>query len=148
MDISVLSVISNILLVTIPAAMVGGGLYWAIRAFIRRDQDLKIIELRAQSGKETRLLRLQAYERLVLFLERISLDSVISRVLDDNMNNTELQFMMTQAIKAEFEHIVRSLAAHRICQRRDHQGHRPHSFSHARRHTRSAGSPCHPRIRR
>jgi hypothetical protein len=104
MDISVLSIIYTILLATVPAAIVGTVLYLVIRAYIRRDQDLRILEIRASTGKETRMLRLQAYERMVLFLERISPGAVISRVLDSDMVNHELQLAMIRDIKSEFEH--------------------------------------------
>ena len=104
MDISLLNVVSNVLLVTIPALVVGGGLYLVVRAYIRRDQELRLLEIRAGSGKETRLLRLQAYERMVLFLERLSPAAVISRVLDPDMVNHELQLAMIRDIKSEFEH--------------------------------------------
>ena len=105
MDTSViLHTIYTIILVTVPAGMVGGGLYLVVRAFIRRDQDLRLLEIRAAAGKETLLLRLQAYERMVLFLERISPAAVISRVLDPDMVNHELQLAMIRDIRSEFEH--------------------------------------------
>ena len=104
MDISLLNVVSNVLLVTIPALVVGGGLYLVVRAYISRDQQLRLLEIRAASGKETRLLRLQAYERMVLFLERLSPAAVVSRVLDPDMVNHELQLAMIRDIKSEFEH--------------------------------------------
>lgn len=104
MDISTLNVISNAILVTAPAVTVGIGLYLVIRAFIRRDQDLRVLEIRASVGKETRMLRLQAYERMALFLERISPGAVISRVLDPDMVNHELQLAMIRDIRSEFEH--------------------------------------------
>jgi len=104
MDTTVLNVISDAILVTVPTVTIGGGLYLVVKSYIRRDQELRIIELRATAGKETRLLRLQAYERMVLFLERISPAAVISRVLHPSMVNHELQLAIVQDIRAEFEH--------------------------------------------
>ena len=104
MDISLLNLISNFILVTAPAVTIGIGLYLVIRAFIRRDQDLRVLEIRASVGKETRMLRLQAYERMALFLERISPGAVISRVLTSDMVNHELQLAMIRDIRSEFEH--------------------------------------------
>jgi len=104
MDTSILNVISNAILVTAPAVTIGLGLYLVIRAFIRRDQELRVLEIRASVGKETRMLRLQAYERMVLFLERISPAAVISRVMDPDMVNHELQLAMIRDIRSEFEH--------------------------------------------
>ena len=104
MDISALSLVSNVLLVTIPTAIIGIGLYMVVRAFIRRDQDLRLLEIRAAARKETLMLKLQAYERMILFLERISPELVIARSLEPGMANYDLQRAMIHDIKAEFEH--------------------------------------------
>lgn len=104
MDISVLNVISNVLLVSIPTLTVGGACYMTMRTFVRRDQELRVLELRAAARKETLLLKLQAYERMVLFLERISPALVISRVLENGMNNYDLQTAVANDIRAEFQH--------------------------------------------
>lgn len=104
MDISILGVVSNILLATLPAAIIGGGLYMVIRAYIRREQELRLLEIRASARKETIMLRLQAYERMTLFLERISPSAVVSRTLESGMINHQLQLAMVFDIKSEFEH--------------------------------------------
>jgi hypothetical protein len=105
MDTSlILHAIYTIILVTVPAGIVGGGLYMVVKAFLRRDHHLRLLEIRAAAGKETLMLKLQAYERMVLFLERISPSAVISRVLDPEMVNHELQLAMIRDIRSEFEH--------------------------------------------
>lgn len=104
MDSSVLNLISNVCLVTIPAAFVGMGLLMALRTFVARDQELRLIELRYSANKETKLLKLQAYERMAIFLERIAPGAVISRVLEQDMINHELQLAVIRSIRSEFEH--------------------------------------------
>ncbi|MCW3125201.1 MAG: hypothetical protein JWO03_859 [Bacteroidetes bacterium] len=104
MDSSALNLISNVCLVTIPAALLGMGLFMAIRTFIRRDQELRLIELRVSTNKETKMLKLQAYERMAVFLERIAPGAVISRVLEQDMINHELQLAVIRSIRSEFEH--------------------------------------------
>jgi len=49
-------------------------------------------------------LRLQAYERAVLFLERISPESLIMRVSKPGHTCYQLQTEMLNAIRSEFEH--------------------------------------------
>jgi hypothetical protein len=49
-------------------------------------------------------LRLQAYERAILFLERISPDNLIMRVSKGGQNVQQLQSEMIQAIRSEYEH--------------------------------------------
>lgn len=52
----------------------------------------------------TRLLRLQAYERLVILCERISLPSLISRVSQPQFPARDMQYMLIENIKQEFEY--------------------------------------------
>jgi hypothetical protein len=51
-------------------------------------------------------LKLHAYERLVLFADRIALPNLISRVNQPGMNAREMQLLLTQTIRQEFEHNV------------------------------------------
>ncbi len=51
-------------------------------------------------------LKLQAYERLVLLADRIALPSIISRVSETNMSARDMQMVLTQTIKQEFEHNI------------------------------------------
>ena len=52
----------------------------------------------------SRPLQLQAYERLVLLCERISLPNLISRVNQPGFTAKEMQVVMIETIKQEFEY--------------------------------------------
>src|SRR5690242_19186218 len=49
-------------------------------------------------------LRLQAYERLVLLTERISLPNLISRLNQPGISALEMKIILTENIKHEFEY--------------------------------------------
>lgn len=49
-------------------------------------------------------LQLQAYERLVLLTERISLPNIISRITQPNLSAKEMQLHLIETIKQEFEY--------------------------------------------
>jgi hypothetical protein len=51
-------------------------------------------------------LQLQAYERLVLLVERINLQNLISRVFQQGLTATDMQIGLVQTVKAEFDHNV------------------------------------------
>ena len=51
-------------------------------------------------------LQLQAYERLILLTERIALPSLISRLKHDGFSAREMQAMLTESIRHEFEHNI------------------------------------------
>ena len=52
----------------------------------------------------TRPLQLQAYERLVVLTERISLPNLISRVSTAGLSSREMQLLLNESIKQEYEY--------------------------------------------
>ncbi len=53
---------------------------------------------------DTRVLRLQAYERLVLLTERIALPNLISRLAKPGLTAFEMKIGLIEQIKQEFEY--------------------------------------------
>lgn len=51
-------------------------------------------------------VRLQAYERVILFLERTSLQNLILRTQKQGMSARTLQALMVQTIRSEFDHNI------------------------------------------
>jgi hypothetical protein len=52
----------------------------------------------------TRPLQLQAYERLVVLAERIALPNLVSRVNQGGLSAKEMQLLLLESIKQEFEY--------------------------------------------
>lgn len=90
--------------ILIPALIVFATAYYLINSFLKRQLELKKLDLAVNRSKDMVPLRLQAYERLVLLMERISPPSLIPRVRQENMTAPELQFALITAIRTEFEH--------------------------------------------
>ncbi len=57
-----------------------------------------------QEGFNTIPLRLQAYERLVVLCERIGLPNLISRLNEPELSAKEMQVLLLENIKQEFEY--------------------------------------------
>ncbi len=95
---------AEILKIVLPALMVFLAGYLALRAMIRNDADRRKTELMFNNIKITLPLRLQAYERLILFMERISPESIIVRMSKKGMLASDLQAALLGAIRAEWEH--------------------------------------------
>ena len=57
-----------------------------------------------ESSFTTRPLQLQAYERLVMLAERIALPTLISRLNMSGMTAKEMQLLLLESIKQEYEH--------------------------------------------
>ena len=61
----------------------------------------------AGSGKDqftTRPLQLQAYERLVILAERISIPTLVSRANQPGLSGREMQLLLLESIKQEYEY--------------------------------------------
>lgn len=51
-------------------------------------------------------MKLQAYERMILLVNRIALPNLISRESKAGVSAREMQLLLTQAIRQEFEHNI------------------------------------------
>lgn len=66
----------------------------------------RVAELKREDHKHVLPLRLQAYERLTLYLERIALGSLVLRVHKSHMTSRMLQSELVATIREEYEHNV------------------------------------------
>ena len=90
----------------LPAAVVMLTVYFMMRAFlIGQDKDRKMA-IWQDKRSVTLPLRLQAYERLAIFLERLSPESMLMRVDMQGMSSGELQSALLTMIRNEFDHNV------------------------------------------
>lgn len=98
------SEVLEILKYTIPSLITFLTAFTLIRLFITGERSKKELELRAAHYKDSLPLRLQAYERLTLLLERITPTNIISRVNKPGMSARDLQLSLISNIRLEFEH--------------------------------------------
>jgi hypothetical protein len=99
-----MSELLEILKYTLPAFIVFLTAYFLIRNFLENDQKIKKIDLLYKNEQFILPVRMQAYERLVLFLERISPESLLMRLNRQGMASKELHSELLTSIRAEFEH--------------------------------------------
>jgi hypothetical protein len=96
--------LTDILKITLPALIVFFTAWVLLRNMIRNDQDKRRQELILQNSRTVTPIKLQAYERIVLFLERISLESLLVRVSSSDMTVSQLHSALLSTIRSEFEH--------------------------------------------
>ncbi|WP_426060794.1 hypothetical protein [Hymenobacter sp. B1770] len=94
----------DLLKVILPALLVAGSIYVLFKQFLEKEQQRRLIELRLESNKTTLPLRLQAYERVVLFLERISPNNILVRLSSAGQSAPDFHRLLQQEIRAEYEH--------------------------------------------
>ena len=102
--------IYQLLLALLPSVVVLIVTVYLIRQFMTgRDHEQRtavMAELKKEDRKHTLPLRLQAYERLTLFLERISPGYLVLRVHKGHMTAGMLHDELTATVREEFEHNV------------------------------------------
>ena len=94
----------DLLKIILPALIVAGAIYVLFRQFLEKEQQRRLIEMRLESNKTTLPLRLQAYERVVLFLERISPNNILVRLSSAGQSASDFHRLLQQEIRAEYEH--------------------------------------------
>lgn len=94
----------DILMMSIPAIIVLITAWVLLRNLMENEQERRKQEIVLQNTKTIAPIRLQAYERLVLFLERISLESLLVRVSSPDMTALQLHSALLTSIRSEFEH--------------------------------------------
>ncbi|HCC71700.1 MAG TPA: hypothetical protein DEQ09_11190 [Bacteroidales bacterium] len=99
-----MDILKEILFVTIPAFLVMLTAYLLIRKTIENDRERRRHEIVLQNSGTITPIRLQAYERLTLFLERISMESLIMRTNKQGMDSKKLHTAMLSTIRSEYEH--------------------------------------------
>jgi hypothetical protein len=100
----VMETLSDILKITLPALLVLLTAWILIRNLLKNDQDKRKQELILQNSRTVIPIKLQAYERIVLFLERISLESLLVRISTPGTSAGQLHSALLTAIRSEFEH--------------------------------------------
>ena len=92
--------------ILVPASIVLYGAYLLVRMFIQKEIDLKKLEVRGRSIETILPSRLQAYERMALFLERISPQNLLVRLSDTGMTSKEFHQLLLAEIRNEYNHNV------------------------------------------
>ncbi len=96
--------LSDILKITLPAMIVFFTAWILLRNLIKNDQDKRRQELILLNSRTIIPIKLQAFERVILFLERISLESLLVRVSVNTMSASQLHSALITTIRSEYEH--------------------------------------------
>lgn len=92
--------------ILIPASIVLYAAYLMVRLFIQREIELKKLEVRSRSIETILPARLQAYERMTLFLERISPQNLLIRLNNPGYTARDFQKILLDEIRSEYNHNV------------------------------------------
>jgi hypothetical protein len=94
----------EILYIVLPALFVLVTAYLLIDKLLRNEEKRRNFELLRESRSTIAPIRLRAYERLILVLERTTPSALILNVVKPDMTNLELHAQLLSTIRQEFAH--------------------------------------------
>jgi hypothetical protein len=101
-----MNVLIEILRLTLPGLIVFATAYFILKQYLTNQQVLKQMEIKQNQQGTTTPLRLQAYERLSLFCERINLPSLMLRVRDNALSAGQFKALLLINIQQEYEYNI------------------------------------------
>lgn len=88
----------------IPAAVVLYAMYLTVKSFLDKELEKKVVDLKMKNSETILPIRLQAYERMCLFLERVTPNNLILRLNDSSFSAKQFQQILLNDIREEFNH--------------------------------------------
>lgn len=100
------SKILEILAYTIPSIITGGVAYFLFVSYFKDQQNTRRWLLQRDAQKDLLPIRLQAYERMTLFVERINPSQLLIRITPISDDKTDYANYVITQIEQEFEHNI------------------------------------------
>jgi len=98
--------IIDLLKIILPAAAVFLAGFFLIQKFLKDNQTRRDHEIKKAALNLTTPQKIQAYERIVIFLERINPNNLVVRVNKHGMSSKQLHHELVHTIKSEYEHNI------------------------------------------
>lgn len=89
----------------LPSVVTGAIAFYFFRMHTNNEEGRRRFLLHKDSQKDTLPVRLQAYERMALFLERMALPSLVVRVAPLTQDKSAYENQLIKSIETEFDHI-------------------------------------------
>ena len=89
---------------TLPALITGGVAFVMMQKFYNSEESKRKFELIRENQKLALPIRLQAYERMVLLLERINPSQLLLRIAPTSTSKQDYATLLAHQIQTEFEH--------------------------------------------
>jgi hypothetical protein len=90
----------------IPAAAVLYAMFLVVKSFTEKEIEMKRLEVRSRAIETILPARLQAYERITLFLERISPQNLLVRLSDPTYSARDFHKLLLDELRNEYNHNV------------------------------------------
>ncbi|HEY2583280.1 MAG TPA: hypothetical protein VGI43_15825 [Mucilaginibacter sp.] len=80
--------------------------FYLLKPYLDRDEKIQLLEFRKTISHQTLPLRLQAYERLVLYIERVNPANMLLRMNATSYGALDLYAIIAEEIRNEYQHNI------------------------------------------
>lgn len=101
-----MSFILEIFKLTIPALAVFLVTFFVMKQYLDNDYQKRLLDMRRGRSGDIMPVKMQAYERMIIFLERINPSSLLVRHTVSGMSAQQLRHELTHAISEEYDHNI------------------------------------------
>lgn len=94
----------EILKYILPSLVTFGAAWYVLKAFLENEQKKQLLQIRMKGGEVAMPVRLQAFERILLLLERISIRNLLVRASLPGSDAATLHQHLVNTVRQEFDH--------------------------------------------
>jgi len=80
--------------------------FYLIKPYLDKSERIQLLEFKKSVANQTLPLRLQAYERVILLMERINPENMLIRLNGSAYSATELHSIIIAEVRNEFQHNI------------------------------------------
>ncbi len=80
--------------------------FYLIKPYLDKQDTIQLLELKKNISSQTLPLRLQAYERMVLFIERVNPANMLIRLKAGDYTASELHALVVNEVRNEYQHNI------------------------------------------
>jgi hypothetical protein len=106
MNTNLVSFLMDVFKFTLAGTGVVSIAFYLIKPYLERDEKIQLLEFRKTISNQTLPLRLQAYERLVLFIERVNPSNLLVRLHATEYSAAELHALVVEEVRNEYQHNI------------------------------------------
>lgn len=106
LEFNTIEFIADLLKFIIPSLIVFAVAYFLLSKFLEDQKHARLLEIKKEQSAQITPLKLQAYERLTIFLDRISPDNLVVRHSKAGQSASQLRKVLIQSITEEFNHNI------------------------------------------
>jgi hypothetical protein len=80
--------------------------FYLIKPYLDRTEQIQLLEFKKAISNQTLPLRLQAYERIILFMERINPENMVIRLNSPGYSAADLHSIIITEVRNEYQHNI------------------------------------------